>query len=96
MLSAQDNDVLCRVGPDTPMGKLMREYWIPALMPNELIADGPPMRLRLLGENLIASVDPQTGRVHSTFHQLVTATGRLASHNPNLQNIPVRQAVGRA
>jgi nitrite reductase/ring-hydroxylating ferredoxin subunit len=54
MLSAQDNDVLCRVGPDTPMGKLMREYWIPAVMPNELIADGPPMRLRLLGENLIA------------------------------------------
>jgi nitrite reductase/ring-hydroxylating ferredoxin subunit len=54
MLSAQDNDVLCRVGPGTPMGKLMREYWIPAVMPNELIADGPPMRLRLLGENLIA------------------------------------------
>jgi DNA polymerase-1 len=45
--------------------------------------------------NLGASVHPQTGRIHSTFHQLVTATGRLASHNPNLQNIPVRSDVGR-
>ena len=32
MLSTQDNDILCRVGPGTPMGDLMREYWIPALM----------------------------------------------------------------
>ncbi len=45
--------------------------------------------------NLRASIDPATGRIHSTFHQLVTATGRLASQNPNLQNIPVRRDVGR-
>jgi DNA polymerase I len=45
--------------------------------------------------NLRSSIDPKTGRIHSTFHQLVTATGRLASHNPNLQNIPVRTEVGR-
>ncbi|MBW3621963.1 MAG: DNA polymerase I [Armatimonadetes bacterium] len=45
--------------------------------------------------NLIASVDKETGRIHSQFHQLVTATGRLASHNPNLQNIPVRTDTGR-
>src|SRR5581483_4647324 len=45
--------------------------------------------------NLRHSVNPQTGRIHSTFHQLVTATGRLASHNPNLQNIPDRSDVGR-
>src|SRR5439155_16607483 len=45
--------------------------------------------------NLCDSVNPQTGRIHSTFHQLVTATGRLASHGPNLQNIPVRTDVGR-
>src|SRR5690242_6652050 len=55
MLSTQDNELMCRVGPGTPMGNLMREYWIPALLPSELpIADGPPIRLRLLGENMIA------------------------------------------
>jgi len=45
--------------------------------------------------NLRAAIDAKTGRIHSTFHQLVTATGRLASHNPNLQNIPVRSEIGR-
>src|SRR4051812_19977081 len=55
MLSARDNDVLCRVGPGTPVGNMMREYWIPALMSSELDSpDGPPQRLRLLGEDLIA------------------------------------------
>lgn len=45
--------------------------------------------------NLRDSVNPKTGRIHSTFHQLVTATGRLASQNPNMQNIPVRTDIGR-
>ncbi len=45
--------------------------------------------------NLRESVNPTTGRIHTTFHQLVTATGRLASHAPNLQNIPVRTDIGR-
>jgi DNA polymerase-1 len=45
--------------------------------------------------NLQSAIHPQSGRIHSTFHQLVTATGRLASHNPNLQNIPVRSEIGR-
>jgi phenylpropionate dioxygenase-like ring-hydroxylating dioxygenase large terminal subunit len=55
MLTPSDNDLLCRVGPGTMMGDLMRQYWIPALIPRELPeADGPPIRLRLLGENLIA------------------------------------------
>ena len=55
MLNQQENEYMCRVGPGTPMGKFMREYWIPALMPSELpTPDCPPVRLRVLGENLIA------------------------------------------
>ena len=54
MLSTEDNEFMCRVGPGTPMGDLMREYWIRLSCPASCHADGPPMRLRLLGENLIA------------------------------------------
>ena len=55
MLSQQDNDLLCRVGPGTVMGNMMREYWIPAVRSDELPSpDCPPLRLRLLGEDLIA------------------------------------------
>ncbi len=44
---------------------------------------------------LPAMVSPATGRIHTTFHQSVTATGRLSSSNPNLQNIPMRTDLGR-
>jgi phenylpropionate dioxygenase-like ring-hydroxylating dioxygenase large terminal subunit len=55
MLSREDNELLCRVGPGTPMGDLMRQYWVPAALSTELPArDGAPLRVRLLGENLIA------------------------------------------
>lgn len=54
MLSKEDNELLCRVGPGTPMGGLLRQYWIPAFLASELPeADGPPVRVRLLGENLV-------------------------------------------
>lgn len=46
-------------------------------------------------DGLTAVIDPKTGRVHSTFHQTVTATGRISSSEPNLQNIPVRMEMGR-
>ena len=60
MLSKADNELLTRVGPGTPMGELMRAYWIPALMATELPApDGPPLRMRLLGEDLVAFRDSQ-------------------------------------
>jgi len=55
MLSKEDNALLCRVGPGTPMGDLMRQYWIPAARSDELpTPDAAPLRVRLLGENLIA------------------------------------------
>ena len=53
MLSAADNELLTRVGPGTPMGDLMRRYWIPAVFSNEVEKDGVPHRTRLLGEDLL-------------------------------------------
>src|ERR1700761_2921330 len=53
MLSAQDNELLCRVGRETPMGRMMRRYWLPAAMSSELVA-GSPKRVRLLGEDFVA------------------------------------------
>ncbi len=54
MLSEQDNQLLCRVGPGTPVGDLMRHYWIPAIRSDEIPeVDSAPIRVRLLGENLI-------------------------------------------
>ncbi len=63
MLTPSDNNLLTRVDPGTPMGDLMRRYWLPALLPTELPeADGAPIRLRLLGEDLVAWRDT-SGRV---------------------------------
>src|SRR5918999_4034230 len=63
MLSREENHLLTRVGPGTPMGALMRHYWLPALLSEEIPEpDGPPVRVRLLGEELVAFRDSQ-GRV---------------------------------
>ena len=62
MLRREDNERLTRVGPGTPMGKLMRRYWQPALLSWELAEkDGAPLRVRLLGEDPPA-LDPATHR----------------------------------
>jgi phenylpropionate dioxygenase-like ring-hydroxylating dioxygenase large terminal subunit len=58
MLSKEDNELLCRVGRGTPMGALLRHYWMPCLPSSELPApDGPPKKVRLLGEDLVAFRD---------------------------------------
>jgi phthalate 4,5-dioxygenase oxygenase subunit len=58
VLSKEDNEFACRVGPGTPMGELFRRFWLPAMLPDELPnADCPPVRLRLLGEDLVAFRD---------------------------------------
>ena len=54
MLTREDNDLLTSVGPDTPMGAVFRRFWMPAAVSAELAADGSPLRLRILGENLLA------------------------------------------
>src|ERR1700746_3211070 len=55
MLNKEDNDLVTRVGPGTPMGNLFRQYWVPALLSSELpTTDSEPVRVLLLGEKLIA------------------------------------------
>jgi phthalate 4,5-dioxygenase len=63
MLPREDNDLLTQVGPEKPLSRLMRHYWLPALLSIEIPEpDCPPVRVRLLGENLVAFRDSQ-GRV---------------------------------
>ncbi len=72
MLSKEENELVSQVGPGTPMGDLMREFWLPALLSSELSEpDGPPLRLRLLGEDLIA------------FRDSAGQIGVLGSHCPH-------------
>ena len=60
MLSHADNELLTRTGPGTPMGNLMRRYWMPVAYSDQIAeADGPPIRVRLLGENLVAFRDTE-------------------------------------
>ena len=63
MLTAEQNERLTRTGPGTPMGEAMRRYWIPALLSMELPEpDCPPIRVKLLGEDLVAFRDT-SGRI---------------------------------
>src|SRR5262245_26122642 len=60
MLSKEENELITRVGPGTPMGDVIRRCWIPALLSEELpVPDCPPVRVRLLGEDLVAFRDTE-------------------------------------
>ena len=54
MVTKAENERLNRVGPGTPMGELLREFWTPAIRSEALEAGGAPQRVRLLGENFVA------------------------------------------
>ena len=63
MLSEEQNRALTAVGPGTPMGAVFRRYWLPVLLAEEVAErDGAPVRVRLLGEDLVAFRD-SSGRV---------------------------------
>ena len=68
MTSAAEGRELTQVGAGTVMGELMRQYWIPAAQSAELVRDGAPIRLMLLGEKLIAFRDTE-GRVGVMDHR---------------------------
>jgi phthalate 4,5-dioxygenase oxygenase subunit len=63
MLTAEENELLCRVENGAPMGEMMRRHWVPACLSEEIAEkDGAPVRVRLFGENLVAFRDTN-GRV---------------------------------
>ncbi|HLG70823.1 MAG TPA: Rieske 2Fe-2S domain-containing protein [Chloroflexota bacterium] len=63
MLSKEQNELITRTNADTPMGRLMRRYWLPALLSEEIPEpDGPPAQVRILGEELVAFRDSR-GRI---------------------------------
>jgi len=78
-----DEEVLQQLALDYPLPKLILEYRTLAKLKSTYTDKLPRM------------VNPHTGRVHTSFSQAVAVTGRLASSDPNLQNIPVRTAEGR-
>ncbi|MEO6561898.1 MAG: DNA polymerase I [Nitrosospira sp.] len=78
-----DEDVLQQLGLDYPLAKILLDYRGLAKLKSTYTDKLPRM------------VDAATGRVHTNYAQAVAVTGRLASHEPNLQNIPVRTAEGR-
>ncbi len=78
-----DEEVLEKLAEDFPLPKKILDYRSVAKLKNTYTDKLPRM------------VNPQTGRVHTSFSQAVAVTGRLASTDPNLQNIPIRTAEGR-
>ncbi|MBE6935126.1 MAG: DNA polymerase I [Ruminococcaceae bacterium] len=77
-----DADALQKVAALHPIGGLLLEYRQLAKLKSTY------------AEGLLKVISPADGRIHSSFHQLTTATGRISSTEPNMQNIPVRQERG--
>jgi DNA polymerase-1 len=76
-------EVLVELALDYPLPKVIMEY------------RGLSKLKSTYTDKLPAMISPSTGRIHTSYHQAVTATGRLSSSDPNLQNIPIRTAEGR-
>ncbi len=76
-------EVLQELALDYPLPKVLMEY------------RGLSKLKSTYTDKLPHMINPQTGRIHTSYHQAVTATGRLSSSDPNLQNIPIRTAEGR-
>jgi len=76
-------DVLEELAATYPLPKLILEY------------RGVAKLKSTYTDKLPLQIDPATGRIHTTYHQAVAATGRLSSTDPNLQNIPIRTPEGR-
>src|SRR5262249_39946415 len=63
LLSKEENELITRTGPGTPAGELVRRYWVPALLSEEIPApDSPPVQVHILGEELVAFRD-SNGRI---------------------------------
>ncbi len=78
-----DEEVLQKLAEDYPLPKVLLEY------------RGLSKLKSTYTDKLPKMIDPTTGRVHTNYAQAVAVTGRLASNDPNLQNIPIRNAEGR-
>ena len=66
-MTPDDNAILTGTGPDSPLGKVMRRYWLPALLSSELEKDGAPQRVRRLGCRFAGMV-PLPSAPTSTLH----------------------------
>jgi DNA polymerase-1 len=84
-----------KTGPSTDAG-VLQQLALTHPLPAKILAFRQYAKLKnTYVDALPGMVHPESGRVHASFHQAVTATGRLSSSDPNLQNIPVRTEAGR-
>ena len=79
MMTPEENDLLCRVESDAPMGQIMRRHWIAACLSEEVAEpDGAPVKVRLLGEDLVVFRDSK-GRLACSMNTARTGARRWYS-----------------